>query len=311
MASSPTEEYVKSSEWRRSRSRSPDDPRSSRKHSPNEREDYDSDYERKRDRKNKHSRRHHEDYYEDSGDRYNERREDISDYRSRRDKDKHRSSRHERDRSDDRGKHRHHERYDDDDAGVNGKSHESSRRHRRDSHRDRREDREERTVRPHSPAGEGLEERITRVRAEESSIGAPKREFKIQGRSKQSEIEARKEREKPKRSEFEIQKEKIRREKPDVDVYTLEREAAQRERLLKEEQRRDSYGIGGGSDRKRSRDELEAYDGVKVNGELDARMNRKKSKYSSSGRRSSHKYDGYDMSAIVDRAEREREEARY
>lgn len=55
---------------------------------------------------------------------------------------------------------------------------------------------------------------------------APK-EFKIQGQSK--------------RSGLELQKEIVREEKPNLDVHALEREARNRERISKEQERRNSY----------------------------------------------------------------------
>ena len=311
---SPIVEKQSSLDSRRDRSMTSEEPRSSRRRSYNMRDDEDEDYDRERNNRHRHNHKY-EDNRQDGGGENDERDENISDHRSRRDKEKHRSSRHDRERSDDRRKRRHRERpYEEDEYSKSKeqnerrKSYDSGRRHHRDEHRDRRDEPRDRDTHHHSPTQTGLEARITQTKP----VDTPKREFKIQGRSKQSELESRREKDRTQRSEFEIQKERIREEKPNVDVYTLEREARTRERLAKEQERRGSHGFTDTNGRKRNRDELETYDAPRTSGELEARMGRKKSKHTATGRRASHKFDdSQDVAAMVDRAERERELARY
>ncbi|KAL9050466.1 MAG: hypothetical protein Q9162_006613 [Coniocarpon cinnabarinum] len=316
-ASSPTKDQRTSTNMRHDRSPSPTEPRSTRRYSRGARDtsDYD-DYDRETDHKHRHSRKY-EKSHRTSNRKHDDLDVEVDEYRSHRDKEKYRSSRHERDRSDDRKRHKHRDpSYDQNDYYTDkhddkyGKSYERSSRHHGEGHHDRVD--VERGAKHHSTSRASLEDRISRAPPTAPTGPAPKREFKIQGRSKQSELEAQKGQSRSERSDFELAKERIRKEKPNVDVYTLEREARQRERLLKEEQRRGSYGITNANGQKRSHDQLDTFDPSETHADGAGRSSRKKSKYGSAGRRSSHKFDGsQDMAAMMDRAERERESARY
>lgn len=110
-----------------------------------------------------------------------------------------------------------------------------------------------------------------------------------------------------------MQKERVREEKPDIDPYALEREARQRERLLREEQRRGSHNMSSSNDRKRHRNDFGGHEQLRTSEDGDLRSNRKKMKYESGGKRASYKYDdnGDDLVAKMARTEREREAARW
>lgn len=88
-----------------------------------------------------------------------------------------------------------------------------------DGHRPSRRDRKKDRDRSRSPHRE----------ATNIPTGPAQKEFKIHGRSK--------------RSELDVQKEIVREEKPSIDAHALEREARNRERMLKEQQRRGSYMV--------------------------------------------------------------------
>lgn len=128
------------------------------------------------------------------------------------------------------------------------------------------------------------------------------REFKIKDRSKRNFA-----------TELDHQTAIVREEKPGLDAHTLEREARNRERMLKEQQRRQGLGSG----RKRSADE-----GVAVNGDGEEgghRSSRRKVKdEGGEGRRSGRKgrgswqyEDEESGEARATRVEKEREAARW
>ena len=282
------------------------------------RDDYESDHVSKRERSHRRSSKYDDEY--DEGHRYNNYEEDVDESNRRHrhsEKDKYRSSRHDREKSRERRKHRERS-YDEPDEYAekephrNGRNHGSSRHEsRRESYRDRRDaptdysrDRDRSKSPPrstndsrhrHANSKTGLEARIT-----EPTPQPIKREFKIQGRSKLSELD--------------VQKEKIREKKPDIDPYALEREARQQERLKKEQQRRGSYAVKSNGERKRSHTDMNGLNDDRLAGDLDSRIGRKKAKPGQSNRRTSYRYDdegNEDLAAKMAQTEREREAARW
>lgn len=118
-----------------------------------------------------------------------------------------------------------------------------------------------------------------------------------------------------------MQKELVASEKPELDPYALEREAAMRTRLLKEEQRRQSVaGIPSGpSGKKRSSAAMEVGNAMSpltngANG-VSEHKSKKRARHderSGKARKSSYKYeDDEDSHARALRVENEREAARW
>lgn len=136
----------------------------------------------------------------------------------------------------------------------------------------------------------------------ETAVPTAPREFKIQGRSK--------------RTELDVQKEIVRDEKPTIDAHALEREARNRERMLKEQQRRGSYSIdmsnGNANGRKRSRAAVDE-DGGAEDERRDRHSRRRKGKANegeSKRGRKARVYDDWD-DGTLEAQERAREAERW
>ena len=317
----PTDDYSHKDAPKRNRSRTPESPRhsKSRHYSFEAEDDFHDEHDARHERKHRRSSRHDDKYYDEDG-KYDKRHDEHSDsehrHRSRRDREKHRSSRHDRETSEERRRRKRAERFQMQEDYDRGKDRSedldargSSRRHsRRESRRDYQESYEDHNghrTRSPSPIRRSHEE-VSHQEAQPlqpwgsfstMKNGAPRREFKIQGRSKLSELDA--------------QKEKLREERPDIDPYALEREARQRERLAKEEQRRGSYHLGGSSKSKRGYEDDEAFNGQRSAADFSGR---KKARMAHNGRRTSYRFDEEgvdDFAAKMAKTEREREGARY
>ncbi|KAJ8613330.1 hypothetical protein MRB53_037017 [Persea americana] len=235
-------------------------------------------------------------------------------HRSHADSDRHRSQRHgSRERSKDRDsrkrRHRSHSRDRRDGDGTSrsrrdrdsdGSRHDRNRdrdRHDRDRERSRRESNATRAgieiamgmTQDDRINGGGKRSRSSRDEVKSAPDPAP-REFKIQGRSK--------------RSELDVQKDIVRKEQPSLDPYALEREARNRERMLKEQEHRLSVN-GNGGERKRSFANVDANSRA---GDGDSRSSRKRKKH---GDRRHGYADEEDAEERALRNEREREAARW
>ena len=104
-----------------------------------------------------------------------------------------------------------------------------------------------------------------------------------------------------------------RTERTNVDPYALEREARQKDRLLREQQRRGSNITTSNNDRKRYRDEPEEYDRSWSHENEGEGLSRKRVRSERQDRRGDQRYnDGGDgLSAKMARTEHEREAARW
>ncbi len=277
------------------------------------------EYDQTRERKYSRSSRYDDAAAVDDQDSRPARRSSIeasSRHRSHRDKDKHRSSRH--DRSREHRKHRDRSRSpvadNDRDFGSVVKSNDAEptntesnrRRSKRDSsrHRDRERLYQDKD-RKHFRHEEDYHRSLRSSKKPEQKTEP--REFKIKDRSKQKDVG--------------------REEKPNDDAHTVEREARNTERLLKEMQRRASMGGGAGAGailanadkRKRSRTNVggEVSSGSGANGELERRSSRRKLKHGGDedgrrGRNGSHKYESEETAETrALRIETEREAARW
>lgn len=178
------------------------------------------------------------------------------------------------------------------------------RRSKRDSSRHRDRERYRDKDRKHSRHEEDYHRSSRNSRKPEQKTEP--REFKIKDRSKQKDV--------------------VRDEHANDDAHTLEREARNTERLLKEMQRRASMGGGAGATmgihdkRKRSRTTVagDVNSGSGANGELEYRSSRRKLKHDGDedvgrrGRNGTHTYEGEETAeARASRIETEREAARW